>query len=202
MSLTLIVPAVEDRPEPSRSASLHRPFMSSDLSILREPFESLPTIVAGVAAVRSESPPHRRQAAALIRELGGRTEAELRRELDRFFAARSDLSDADRTAIARAMSRFRNQLLHHPRSTLLRGRGHRRHRRCPPLARLRPPPLRPGRRAPLRPRRAAHSREPPDKGLDKLGHVTTGSTSMNLEGPMRCFRTPSHRHRLVAAVSS
>jgi glutamyl-tRNA reductase len=55
----------------------------------------------------------------LIRQLGGRTEAELRRELDRFFAARPQLSDADRAPIARAMSRFRNQLLHHPRSSLL-----------------------------------------------------------------------------------
>ena len=54
----------------------------------------------------------------MIRGLGGRTEAALRRELDRFFAARPDLSHADRVAIARAMARFRNQLLHHPRSTL------------------------------------------------------------------------------------
>jgi glutamyl-tRNA reductase len=60
----------------------------------------------------------RHHAAALIRQLGGRTEAALRRELNRFFAARPDLSDAARAAIARAMSRFRNQLLHHPRSTL------------------------------------------------------------------------------------
>ena len=54
----------------------------------------------------------------MIRGLGGRTESALRRELDRFFAARPDLSHADRVAIARAMARFRNQLLHHPRSTL------------------------------------------------------------------------------------
>jgi glutamyl-tRNA reductase len=60
----------------------------------------------------------RHHAAALIRQLGGRTGAALQRELDRFFAARPDLSHADRIAIARAMSRFRNQLLHHPRSTL------------------------------------------------------------------------------------
>ena len=202
MSLTLIVPAVEDRPEPTPVREPSSTLDVSDLSILREPFESLPAIVAGVAAVRSEPPPHRRQAAAMVRELGGRTEAALRRELDRFFATRSGLSHADQVAIARAMSRFRNQLLHHPRSTLRAAAADRRHRRCQPLARLSPPPLRPGRRAPLRPRRAAHSREPPDKGLDKLGHVTTGSTSMNLEGPMKCSRTLSHRHRLVAAVSS
>jgi hypothetical protein len=80
---------------------------------------SIPTIVEGGAAVGSASPPHRRRAAALIRQLGGRTEAALRRELDRFFAARPDLSDADRAPIAQAMARFRNQLLHLPRSSLL-----------------------------------------------------------------------------------
>jgi glutamyl-tRNA reductase len=68
--------------------------------------------------VRTADSPHRRHAAALIRQLGGRTEAALRRELDRFFAARPDLSHADRAAIGRALSRFRNQLLHHPRNTL------------------------------------------------------------------------------------
>ena len=138
----------------------------------------------------------------MVRELGGRTEATLRRELDRFFATRSGLSHADRAAIARAMSRFRNQLLHHPRSTLRAAAATEDTAGANPLLDSVRQPLRPGRRAPLRPRRAAHSREPPDKGLDKLGHVTTGSTSMNLEGPMRCFRTLSHRHRLVAAVSS
>jgi glutamyl-tRNA reductase len=60
----------------------------------------------------------RHHAAALIRQLGGRTEAALRRELNRFFASRPDLSDADRAAITRTMSRFRNQLLHHPRNAL------------------------------------------------------------------------------------
>jgi hypothetical protein len=115
MSLTLIVPAVEDRPEPTPVREPSSTLDVSDLSILREPFESLPAIVA---AVRSEPPPHRRQAAAMVRDLGGRTEAALRRELDRFFATRSGLSHADQVAIARAMSRFRNQLLHHPRSTL------------------------------------------------------------------------------------
>ena len=54
----------------------------------------------------------------MIRGLGGRTDITLRRELDRFFAARPNLSHGDRAAIARALSRVRNQLLHHPRSTL------------------------------------------------------------------------------------
>jgi glutamyl-tRNA reductase len=68
--------------------------------------------------VATADSPHRRDAADIIRRLGGRTDAALRRELDRFFAARPGLSHADRAAIVRAMSRFRNQLLHHPRITL------------------------------------------------------------------------------------
>jgi glutamyl-tRNA reductase len=76
----------------------------------------------GEPEARQEStgppPATRDHAAAMIRQIGGRTEAAMRRELDRFFAARPGLSHADRAAIARAMSRFRNQLLHHPRTTL------------------------------------------------------------------------------------
>ena len=60
----------------------------------------------------------RDHAAAILRQIGGRTDAALRRELDRFLASRPGLSHADRTAIVRAMSRFRNQLLHRPRYTL------------------------------------------------------------------------------------
>ena len=119
-----IVPSIDHRPSitvrrPGWWVSLQRPILSTSPrpteSRLRVPRRSSE---AARPSAR-QSPPHRRRAAALIRQLGGRTEAELRRELDRFFAARPDLSDADRTAIARAMSRFRNQLLHHPRSTLL-----------------------------------------------------------------------------------
>ena len=113
--MRLIIPAVDGRPAPmpvdGPSSSHHQ----HELSTHREPPASTPTIVEGGAAVGSASPPHRRQAAAMVRELGGRTEAALRRELDRFFATRSGLSHADQVAIARAMSRFRNQLLH-PRS--------------------------------------------------------------------------------------
>ena len=119
MSLTLIVAAVEDRPEPTPvrepSASHHQ----HEPSTRREPPACTPAIAAGGAAVRSTPLPHRRQAAAMVRELGGSTEAALRRELDRFFAARPDLSDADRAPIARAMARFRNQFLHLPRSSIL-----------------------------------------------------------------------------------
>jgi glutamyl-tRNA reductase len=98
MSNSLIAPVVDHRPAPFREPSAIG--------------------VEGCAADRAASPPHRSAAAAMIRGLGGRTESALRRELDRFFAARPDLSPADRVAIARAMARFRNQLLHHPRSTL------------------------------------------------------------------------------------
>ena len=98
MSNSLIAPVVDHRPAPFREPSA--------------------ICVDGGAADRAASPPHRSAAAAMIRGLGGRTESALRRELDRFFAARPDLSPADRVAIARAMARFRNQLLHHPRSTL------------------------------------------------------------------------------------
>jgi glutamyl-tRNA reductase len=83
-----------------------------------ERLESTPAMVEGAAAVRPATPPHRRHAAAMIRQLGVRTDATLRRELDRFFAASPDLSGADRATIVRAMSRYRNQILHHPRTTL------------------------------------------------------------------------------------
>jgi hypothetical protein len=118
MDMSLIAPPVDQRlarellPEPSAS------LVEYDLSIHREPPESTPAIGEGGATNRPAPSPHRRHAAAMIRQLGGRTEATLRRELDRFFAARPNLTHADRAAIVRAMSRYRNQILHHPRSTL------------------------------------------------------------------------------------
>jgi hypothetical protein len=97
MSLGLILPAFDHRPTTTA--------MDEPAASLAEPG-------------RPASAPPRRRAAALIRQLGGRTEATLRRELDRFFAARPELSHADRAAIARALSRFRNELLRQPRNTL------------------------------------------------------------------------------------
>jgi glutamyl-tRNA reductase len=114
MSTSLIASVVDHRPAPSREPSAV--CEENDVSIHGGSPERTETIVEGCAAVRSV--PHRSAAAATIRVLGDRTESALRRELDRFFVARPDLSHADRAAIARAMSRFRNQLLHHPRSTL------------------------------------------------------------------------------------
>jgi glutamyl-tRNA reductase len=61
---------------------------------------------------------NRQAAGALLRQLADRTEATVRRELDRLFRAQPDLTDDQRLAIAQAMSRFLNQLLHHPRSAL------------------------------------------------------------------------------------
>ena len=116
MSTSLIAPVVDHHPAPFRELSAS--YEDHDVSIHRGPTERTLASVESGAAVRSASPPHRGAAATMIRGLGGRTESALRRELDRFFAARPDLSHADRVAIARAMSRFRNQLLHHPRNTL------------------------------------------------------------------------------------
>jgi hypothetical protein len=116
MSTSLIAPVVDHRPAPIRELSAS--YEDHDVSIHRVPTEKTRASVESGAAVRSTSSPHRSAAAIMIRGLGGRTESALRRELDRFFAARPDLSQADRVAIARAMSRFRNQLLHHPRNTL------------------------------------------------------------------------------------
>jgi hypothetical protein len=118
MSMSLIAPAADQRSAPRL---VRVPSASPDqhhLPIDREPPESTPAIVEGGDSGRPAPSPHRRHAAAMIRQLGGRTEATLRRELDRFFAARPNLSHADRAAIIRAMSRYRNQILHHPRSTL------------------------------------------------------------------------------------
>ena len=116
MSMSMINPAVDHPPAPVREPSAC--LLEHELSINGERRESTRATVENDAAVCSASLAHRRQAAAMIRGLGGRTETALRRELERFFAARSDLSHEDRAAIARALSRFRNQLLHHPRSTL------------------------------------------------------------------------------------
>jgi glutamyl-tRNA reductase len=111
------VPAVDGRPAPAPVGEPSTPYHRHDPSSHQEPAASTPMVIEG-DAVRSASPQHRRRAAALIRRLGGRTESELRRELDRFFASRPGLGDEDRALIARAMARFRNQLLHHPRRSL------------------------------------------------------------------------------------
>jgi hypothetical protein len=116
MSTSLIAAAVDLSPTHFREHS--RVYDEHDIAIHRWLIDSTGPIVEPGEAARSRSPIHRSAAAAMLRELGGRTESALRRELDRFFSARQDLSHADRVAIARAVSRFRNQLLHHPRRAL------------------------------------------------------------------------------------
>jgi glutamyl-tRNA reductase len=69
--------------------------------------------VSCLAALR-----HRRYAGALLRQLGDYADAVLRRELDQLFAAQPDLTDAQRSRIARTMLRLSNQLLHQPRAAL------------------------------------------------------------------------------------
>jgi glutamyl-tRNA reductase len=89
-----------------------------DLRGRRAQLDRARTILEGEAAACLAALRHRRHAGALLRQLGDHAEAVLRRERDRLFAARPDLSDAQRTAIARAMSRLSNQLLHRPRAAL------------------------------------------------------------------------------------
>ncbi len=61
---------------------------------------------------------HQHDAGHLLRELGDSYDAARLRELERLFAARPHLSDADREAIAHAMLRLQNQFLHHPRAAV------------------------------------------------------------------------------------
>jgi Glutamyl-tRNAGlu reductase, dimerisation domain len=116
MSTSLNAPVVDHHPAPIRKLSAS--CEDHDVSIHRGPTERTRATIESGASVRSTTQPHRSAVATMIRVLGDRTESALRRELDRCFVARPDLSHAERAAIARAMARIRNQLLHHPRSTL------------------------------------------------------------------------------------
>jgi glutamyl-tRNA reductase len=89
-----------------------------NLAERRERLEKARSLIEREAAACFAALRHRRAAGALLRQLGDRTEAAVRRELDRLFLARPDLTDNQRAAIAQAMSRFLNQILHHPRSAL------------------------------------------------------------------------------------
>jgi glutamyl-tRNA reductase len=61
---------------------------------------------------------HQHDAGHLLRELGDSYDAARLRELDKLFASRPHLSEADREAIAHAMLRLQNQFLHHPRAAV------------------------------------------------------------------------------------
>jgi glutamyl-tRNA reductase len=61
---------------------------------------------------------HQHDAGHILQELGSNADSIRRRELDRLFAARPHLGEADREAIAHTMMRLQNQLLHHPRAAV------------------------------------------------------------------------------------
>ena len=115
------------------------------------------------------------------------TETELRRELDRFFAARPDLSDADRTPNRASHGAVPQPAPPPPAEQPPRGRGRRRPCRCPHTARRRPPPLRPGRRPARPPYRTPHARGSLDEIIDQLGCSLIGRTQMKPQGLIRCF---------------
>ena len=89
-----------------------------NLADRRERLERARALVEREAAACYATLQHCRDTGLLLRQLADRAEATIRRELDRLFLNRPDLTDTQRTAIAGAMSRFLNQLLHHPRSAL------------------------------------------------------------------------------------
>ena len=92
--------------------------VEQNLSDRRERLEEARSLVEREAAACFAALRYRRDAGALLRQLADRAEAAVRRELDRLFLARPDLTDTQRAAIAQAMSQLPNQLLHHPRSAL------------------------------------------------------------------------------------
>ncbi len=61
---------------------------------------------------------HQRNAGALLRQIGDYADATRRRELEAVFARYPEMDEAQRSAVAHAMQRFQNQLLHHPRAAL------------------------------------------------------------------------------------
>ena len=133
----------------------------------------------------------------MLRQLGDRAEAVVRRELDRLFAARPDLTEAQRAAIARAMSRFRNQLLHHPRSALRAA--------ADAGDTADPHPLLDAARrvfglADAPPANQVDPRRPGGPSPGGITRLMIACPVPNSRGPMRCWPPRSHRH--VAAASS
>jgi glutamyl-tRNA reductase len=79
-----------------------------NLEGLRAQIDRARLIIEGESAACLATLRHRRHAGALLRQLGDYADGVLRRELDRLFAAQPDLTDAQRTVIARTMSRLSN----------------------------------------------------------------------------------------------
>ncbi len=61
---------------------------------------------------------HQHDAGHILQELGSSYDSIRLGELNKLFAARPDLSEADREAIAHTMMRLQNQFLHHPRAAV------------------------------------------------------------------------------------
>ena len=80
--------------------------------------ETAAEIVREETASCADAIRHRHLAGSILRQLGDYSDAVRMRELDRLFASRSHLTEDDRKAIAQTLSRYQNQLLHHPRSAL------------------------------------------------------------------------------------
>jgi glutamyl-tRNA reductase len=61
---------------------------------------------------------HQHDAGHILQELGSSYDSIRLGELNKLFASRPNLSDADREAIAHMMMRFQNRFLHHPRAAV------------------------------------------------------------------------------------
>ncbi len=61
---------------------------------------------------------HQNDAGHILQQLGSSYDSIRLGELNKLFAARPNLSEADREAIAHMMMRFQNQFLHHPRAAV------------------------------------------------------------------------------------
>ena len=168
--------------------------------------EPAPALYEHDRPVRPASVSHRRHAAALIRQLGGRTDAAVRRELDRLFAApprpqrrRPRRHRAGRGAVPQPAPPPPAE--HTPRRRVRPGHGGHASR-----ARRRTAPLRAGRRPAPRPGRTAPAPGSPDERISPLGCLTIRIPPMNPRGPMRCLPAPSRARcrgvpRLVLAMA-
>jgi glutamyl-tRNA reductase len=77
---------------------------------------------------------HQQDVGAILQQLGSQADASRLRELDALFAARPNLSEADRDAIAHTFMRFQNQLLHRPRAAVRSAAVEHGGGPCPPCA--------------------------------------------------------------------
>ena len=76
------------------------------------------TIIEAETAACYAALRHQKYAGAVLRQLGDQADAIRQRELEALYAACSDLTDAQREAVAHMAHRLQNQLLHRPRAAL------------------------------------------------------------------------------------